>query len=387
MVKKQEKKQKPKKDRTHLVVKEEPLAGMSSINIWRLLFQNRFRIHPIYWLRFWYAIFLSSVMTPLRILEALRFKRKIKKTKITADPLFVIGHYRTGTTYLMTTLALDKSKGYVSNMEGYAPHYFLGAEKIITKVLDASLPATRPMDNVPMGSSEPTEEEYSIGARHKYGYYNGFIFPKNFKLYSKYNSFDQCSEKDAKKWQKEYWFFLKKMTLKYKGKMLILKNPANTYRLKYLTKMFPNAKYIHMYRNPYLMYASSVRFFREVFAIYALQTWKDEDLQQGILDNVKEMYEKLAVDRALIPKENIIDIKYEDLLKEPMKQFERIYKELKIEGWEEVKKDIKEYTDTQKSYKPNEWTMSDDYIIKVNKHWDFIRDLHGYEKLEPKKKK
>ena len=81
MGKKQEKKQQAKKDRTHLIVKEEPLAGMSSINIWRLLFQNKFRIHPKYWLRFWYAIFLSSVMTPLRVLEALRFKRKIKKTK------------------------------------------------------------------------------------------------------------------------------------------------------------------------------------------------------------------------------------------------------------------------------------------------------------------
>ncbi|TET27654.1 MAG: hypothetical protein E3J70_11510, partial [Candidatus Heimdallarchaeota archaeon] len=92
MGKKQEKK--PKKDRTHLIVKEEPLAGMSSINICRLLFQNRFRIHPKYWLRFWYAIFLSTVMTPLRVIEALRFKRKIKKTKITTDPLFVIGHYR-----------------------------------------------------------------------------------------------------------------------------------------------------------------------------------------------------------------------------------------------------------------------------------------------------
>jgi hypothetical protein len=142
-----------------------------------------------------------------------------------------------------------------------------------------------------------------------------------------------------------------------------------------------------MYRNPYLMYASSVRFFREVFAIYALQTWKDEDLQQGILDNVKEMYEKFAVDRALIPKDNIIDIKYEDLIRDPMKQFERIYKELKIEGWDDVEEDFKAYTDTQKSYKPNVWTMSDDYINKVNKHWDFIREQYGYERLEPKKKK
>jgi len=69
-----------------------------------------------------------------------------------------------------------------------------------------------------------------------------------------------------------------------------------------------------------------------------------------------------------------------------MKQFERIYKELRIDGWQDVKEDFKAYTDTQKSYKPNTWTISDDYINKVNNHWDFIREQHDYERIEPKGK-
>ena len=372
-----------KKDRTHLIVKEEPLAGMSLRNVFHLLWQNKFVVSPKYWLRFWYAMALSSVTLPLRIVERIRFNRKIKKTEVKQDPIFIIGHYRTGTTYLMTLMAHDKTKGYVSNLEGYAPHFFLAFHKLTKKLIDMSLPEQRPMDDVIMGSDEPTEEEYSIGAMSPYGFYNGFIFPRNFKFYSNYNSFEKCSPKDVEKWKKVYQFFVKKMTLKYEGRQLFLKNPTTTYRIPHILKMYPNAKFIHLYRNPYTMYPSSVRFFREVFAIYALQTWKDEDLQQGILDNYREMYEKFNEDRKLIPKGNLVEVQYEKFIENPMFFMEKIYKELKIDGYEEYKKDFENYVASQKTYKPNVHNVSNDVISRVNKHWDFIREQHGYEKLIP----
>ena len=367
----------------HLVVKEEPLAGFSMTNVFRVLWQNKFNIHIKYWPRFWYAIGLSAITAPLRWVEKIRFHRKIKNTKVNTDPLFIIGHYRTGTTYLITLLAHDKSKGYVSNLEAYAPHYFLAFEKFTKGLLDFSLPESRPMDDVIMGSDEPTEEEYAIGATDKYGFYNGFIFPKNFELYSRYNSFDKCSPKDLARWRKRYDYFVKKMTLKYNGKMLFLKNPANTYRLKTILEMYPNAKFVHIYRDPYKMYSSTLRFFREVFAIYALQTWKDEDLQQGILDNYAEMYEKFNEDRNLIPKENLVEIQYEEFIKDPLPHIERIYKDLRIDGFEEYKERFTKYIESQATYTPNKHKISNDIISRVNKHWDFIRDQHGYEKLEP----
>ncbi|MHA1211700.1 MAG: sulfotransferase family protein, partial [Candidatus Heimdallarchaeota archaeon] len=250
-----------------------------------------------------------------------------------------------------------------------------------------SMPETRPMDDVVMGADEPTEEEYAIGATDKYGFYNGFIFPKNFELYSKYNSFDQCEPKDFERWQKRYDFFIKKMTYKYEGKMLFLKNPANTYRIPTLLKMYPNAKFVHIYRNPYDMYASTLKFYRGVFAIYALQTWKDEDLQQGVLDNFAEMYVKFNEDRNLIPKENLIEIQYEDFIKDPIKHVKKIYKDLRIDGFDEYKGIFEKYIKSQATYKPNVHKISDDIIERVNTHWDFVRDQHGYEKLEPESSK
>ena len=89
-------------DKTWLIVHEEPLAGYSLLNIFRVLWDNNFRIHPKYMLRFLYAIVLSLITAPLRIIQKIKFHSKIKNTKIKEDPIFIIGHYRTGTTYLMT---------------------------------------------------------------------------------------------------------------------------------------------------------------------------------------------------------------------------------------------------------------------------------------------
>lgn len=375
-----------KKDKTWLIVHEEPLAGYSLPNIFRVLWDNKFRIHLKYILRFLYAIVLSSITAPLRIIQKIRFHGKIKNTKITEDPIFIIGHYRTGTTYLMTLMAHDKSKGYVSNIEGYTPLFYLAFPKFTRWLIESSLPDVRPMDNVIIGADEPTEEEYTIGTFTPYGYYTGFIFPRNFDLYSKFLTFDGMP-KHREKWKKAYYYMTQLITLGHGGKQLFLKNPTTSYRIPDILEMYPNAKFIHTYRNPYKVYSSTVKFFDEVFAIYTLQTWDKEKMKQDILDNYKLLYERLEQDLHLIPKDRLTHCKYEDFIENPAESLEKIYNKLNIDGWGEYKKDIIAYAESQKrEYKPNVHNTNDDVIRRVNEHWDKMREDYGYEKLEPSDK-
>ena len=87
--------------------------------------------------------------------------------------------------------------------------------------------------------------------------------------------------------------------------------------------------------------------------------------------------------QAKLTEENIIDIRYEDFIKDPMKDIEQVYKELRIDGFEEFKEDFERYVATQADYKPNKHKISDEIIRRVNEHWDFIREMHEYERLEP----
>ena len=370
-------------NKTDFVFWEEPLAGYSWTNIVRVLWQNRFRMHIKYLPRLLYTIIMSTLFLPLRIKEYLLLHRRIKATVIEKDPVFIVGHYRTGTTYLLTLLSKDKTKGYVSNVEAYLPHVFLGSPKITDWIIGLSLPEQRPMDNVEMGIAEPTEEEYATGAMDKYGYYNGFIFPRNFRQYSKYCSFRECKPGEIDRWWRGFHYFLQKMTIKYQGKRMFLKNPTSTYRIPYLLKKYPNAKWIHIYRNPYEVFLSTVKFFREVFAIYTLQTWDDEDMLQYILRDNREMYELWEQDKHLIPSENLVEIRYEEFIQQPMEIMERIYGQLNLNGIDQTRPAFQAHVDAQREYVANKHNVDDEVIRKVNDYMvEYIRNFN-YEMLTP----
>ncbi|HUT80406.1 MAG TPA: sulfotransferase [Candidatus Bathyarchaeia archaeon] len=367
----------------HWIINRCPLAGASTSNIWRLLFQNKFRVHPKYWPRLGYSMLLSSITTPLRIVERLRFKRKVKKSQLEQDPIFIIGHWRSGTTFLHYLFAQDTSKGLVSNIEVYAPNFFLAFPKFTRKLIVGSLPETRPMDDIKISADLPGEEEHSLGAIDKYGFFHSMIFPRNFKTYSSYKSFDNAKPKDLERWKKRYEFFIKKVAYKNKGKRMLLKNPANTYRVKHLIKMYPNAKFIHLYRNPYEVYASTIKFHNDTCEVFSLQTWNMDQLKKNIIDIYKELYVNWDEKIKDVPKENWVDIKYEDFIKQPFETIKKIYSDLKLTDCEESQERIQAYLDSEKDYKPREYTLTDELITQVNENCDHILKRFGYEKLQP----
>ena len=108
----------------------------------------------------------------------------------------------------MTLMAHDKSKGYVSNIEAYTPLFYLAFPRFTRWLIESSLPDVRPMDNVVMGADEPTEDEYTLGTFTPYGYYTGFIFPRNFDLYSQYLTFEGMPKQHAK-WKAAFKYMVK----------------------------------------------------------------------------------------------------------------------------------------------------------------------------------
>ncbi len=367
-----------------LVVSEEIMAGYTWKNIITLLWMNKFKIPPKYWIRFLYAIALATFTTPMRIIQRIKAQKISKKTEITKDPVFIIGNYRTGTTYLITMLSKDKSRGYVSNLLGYTFSFFLAIPKLSRHIIDASLPEYRPMDNVKMGADEPTEEEYCLGTFSKYAYYHGMVFPQSFRKMAKYHSFDGLP-KDAAKWQKQYHYLLKILTHIYGGRQLFLKNPVSAFRIKYLLEKYPNAKFIFTYRNPYTLYASNLNYYKKVVPFYTLQHFTEDMLKEEILDHYSEMIHKLDEGKKLIPEGNYLEIKYEDFIKSPMPFMEKIYSQFKLDGWDEARPAFQAHYDAQAEYKTNNFRIADEVIRTVNEKWDFIVKKQGYDILSPNK--
>ena len=140
-----------------------PLPGSTFTNLLRLLAQNRFRIDAVGIPRILYSLLLSGIMSPLNLWESIKFGRKVRETKIDKYPLFIIGHWRSGTTYLHNVLSQNRNFAYPTTFQTVTPAVFIRFEKLIKPIVEASLPPTRPEDNVPLGADLPQEEEYAMG--------------------------------------------------------------------------------------------------------------------------------------------------------------------------------------------------------------------------------
>src|SRR5262245_14846118 len=82
--------------------------GMRPLVWWKLCAEHGFRIHPIRWP----MAFLIGLITPFNsvmgVAQRLRYGRKIEATQIEQPPVFIIGHWRSGTTYLHELMHLDE---------------------------------------------------------------------------------------------------------------------------------------------------------------------------------------------------------------------------------------------------------------------------------------
>lgn len=360
-------------------VKYEPLAGASVTNLLRLYAHNNFQISFPYLPRALYATVLSNVIAPFRIKEHIKFNKTIAHTKIEQSPLFIIGHWRSGTTYIHNMLSLDTTFGYCSTFTATVPGVFLGSEKIFKPVLAGSITEKRPMDDVPMGTDLPQEEEYAIGAFIPYAYYNGWIFPKNMGFYNNFVCMENVSRKVIDEWKKTYRYFLKKLTYYREGKRLILKNPAHTARIKHLLEMFPDAQFINIYRNPYHLYYSMMRFLRIVVPIYCIQKHDMQHLEDHMLELYAQMYKKYFVERNLIPKGNLVEIQYEDFIQHPVENVERIYTSLGLKNFEASKTLFYEYASSQKYFKTSDYSIDPTVKDKLQHKWKFVFEKFGYE--------
>ncbi|MHA1221639.1 MAG: sulfotransferase, partial [Candidatus Heimdallarchaeota archaeon] len=211
-------------------VTEQTLVGTRFINWIKLLFENRFRISFRFLPRAFFITFITWIMIPLVLFERIRFGRKIKRTPIITPPIFIIGHWRSGTTFLQTLMIQDKQFSYISNLHAFLPWVFLGSGKMLSGFISRSLPEKRRMDDVPLRIHSPQEDEYAMANITTYSLYHGIAFPHRNHYYSRYLAIDELPIKTVKKWKKTYRTFLKKITFASNGKQLVLKNPANTFR-------------------------------------------------------------------------------------------------------------------------------------------------------------
>ncbi|MCF8459128.1 MAG: sulfotransferase [Flavobacteriales bacterium] len=330
--------------------------------------------------RFWPRIFVLTFpilfYTPIVWWERFRFGRKIRETKVKA-PIFIIGHQRSGTTYLNYLMCRDEQFGYLTVKESFMPWIYLTAKRHLEWMLGRAIPEKRPMDNLKLGLDLPTEPEYALGNMTVSTMLAGYMIPKRlYSVFRKTVLFDDACDKEE--WKHALRYFMQKLTLKNDGKQLIIKAPENLGRVKEILEIFPDAKFIHIHRDPYRVYFSTERLYGITLPLVAMQYCSEDVVKDFIMRSYREMFDRYFEAKRLIPKGNLTEVRYDDLIGCELSELERVYNELSLEGFEAAKPFIKQEVKTYENYQTNTYNYPPERMAEIYSAWESVFDELGY---------
>lgn len=349
---------------------QHPLSGSTLSNWLSLLIKNGGVSAP-YLFKALGTTGMIVANAPIRLAESLRYGHVIQQTQLTQPPVFILGHWRSGTTYLHRLMIQDEQWGYVSSLQAFLPESFLTLQNLLASDLKKYWPEVRLMDNVSYSPTVPEEEDYSLANVSEFSFYCCWYFPQRLQeIFRVSVLLEDLSAAQRRQWQSEYLNILKKATLQSQGKRLVIKNPSNTARIPELLKLFPDAKFVHLYRNPYDVYTSTMRFYKKMLPHYALQTIDESDIESNVLDCYKALMDKFFDTVNLIPSENFVEIRYEDLENKEMACMEHIYTALSLPGLEQAKPKFAAYIAAQADYQKNQYSLDELTKERVYQRWE-----------------
>ncbi len=316
---------------------------------------------------------------PLRLYEHVWYRRRVEQTKFSEPPVFVIGHWRSGTTNTQNLLLQDPQFSHLSLLHCAAPNGFLSIPKPLVQFVKNRLPMSRPMDAVPVGLDKPMSEEFAMVGCSDLTHYLGYFFPQIIdETFRRTILFDGVTDSEIRRWKQSYLWLLKKVTFENGGKRLLLKNPHHTGRLKHILEIFPDARFIHVIRNPYIVHASTCKLMHKMCDRFSLQQYDKSKLDDAVLQRHKLIMDRFFADQHIIPKGNLVEIRHEDLVEDQIPVLEDVYQRLGLPGFEAARPKITEYVESIGTYSNNHYDFDEAAISRVQKVLGPLADRWGY---------
>lgn len=359
------------------------IGAFSPISLWWRLLREFGGVSPGYRTRLAGIVAASAMTSPLRLAERVCHGRRITRTRIEHPPVYIQGFARTGTTHLHNLMARDPQFGFASTFQVFAGPFFLVAQGWLDRLISKGLPATRPMDNVALGLNLPQEEDVLLATVSHMSLTHSLTFPSRIReILRRYHQME-LSEDELAEWKREYLRVLKRVSLACGGKRLVLKSPANLGRTAILQELLPGSRFIFIQRNPYVVYSSAMHTMRSMLPGMSLQPADWDEVEAATLDNYVAVMRRYMRDREQVPKGMLTEIRYEDLVADPLAVLKEAYDAVRL-PWDQAEGPIKEYVGALTGYKTNRYRLDQATIDKVTTAWGFAVREWGYEPPEPR---
>ncbi len=323
------------------------LVGINLSTLLKIFSSNQHRVDSRSYIFIIFHFLFAVLNSMASFFEKLIFEKKISTVSIKEEPVFILGHWRSGTTYLQYLLSKDSRLYSPSTFECLFPHNFSVSKFFFYPLFSLLIPKKRVQDNLEGGINLPNEDEIALAQLTGESPYLEWSFPKENR-FEKFLAFENQTL-SLKSWEKALIYFIKKLSLKYK-KRILLKSPTHTARVDKILKIFPNAKFIHIHRDPYDVYKSTLHLF-EIFEdkYIFLQGRSDLNKKEKVIKLYQDLY-NTYLEHYPKYRDKILSFSYEDFLEKPGDIIKSIYSHIGIELDEKVKNELNKYIRSKKKY-------------------------------------
>lgn len=345
----------------------------------RLLIRNNCAVGPRY-------LYIAMIVTPvswvhtlLRWLQDALYPQALR-TPIREAPLFIIGHWRTGTTLLHELMILDERHSFPNYYQCLAPNHFLLTERWFTRLFRWMLPSRRPMDNMAAGWERPQEDEFALCMLGQPSPYLTIAFPNRPPQDPEAFDVETLRPRERARWKAAFLKLLRQLTYR-DPRRLVLKSPTHSCRIPTLLELFPDARFVHIIRDPYVVYRSTYNLWRTLYETHGMQTPTCAGLEEYVFSTFTHLYDRIERCKSLVPAGRFHEVRYEDLVANPVGELEKVYDRLQLGGFDAVRPRVEAYFQSQKEYQTNRYATLDPTLRdQITRRWGEVIRRYGYER-------
>ena len=319
---------------------------------------------------------------PISMIEKLVAESSLPKAEDLPPPIFILGHWRSGTTHLYNVMVKANTFSYVDPIATGLPWDILGMARALRPILERTIPRDRYIDNIPVTPDAPQEDEIALASMTPISFYHAIYFPSVFDEQLKRGLFlEDCSTEELQSRKYAFSHFLRKLAHRDQ-KQLLIKNPVYTGCPAFVKEVFPNAKFIHIHRNPFDVYLSMRNFYHKLLPVFSLQPYDHIDVDEVVLATYDKMMRRFEEETRSMSAPDFVEIGYDDLSADPLKALSTVYETLELDGFEAAKPAFENYLGSVKSYKKNVFKGSPEMADNVAARCAHFIDKWNYQMPE-----